>query len=162
MARQRETTIEIATLQELSRTALRTLWKEVLGKGPPLCIGRDVLALGIAHAVQERRYGGLTKAVAKDLDRILAQALNDGGTPNASPAPTPLPRTGTVLVREWRGTTHHVTIVDDGFLWNGQTHRSLSAIAEAITGAKWNGPRFFGMRQDSATHNSTERPHGRR
>jgi hypothetical protein len=82
MARQRETTIEIATLQELSRTALRTLWREVLGKGPPLCIGRDVLALGIAHAVQERRYGGLTKAVAKDLDRILAQALNDGGTPN--------------------------------------------------------------------------------
>ena len=59
----------------------------------------------------------------------------------------PLPRTGTILVREWRGTTHHVTVVDDGFLWNGKTHRSLSSIARAITGTNWNGPRFFGMRE---------------
>jgi len=49
-------------------------------------------------------------------------------------------------VREWQGTTHHVTVVSDGFLWNGSTHRSLSGIARAITGTKWNGPRFFGMR----------------
>jgi hypothetical protein len=80
------------------------------------------------------------------LDRLLAHAL--GSDPSSRPTP-PLPRTGTVLVREWQGTTHHVTIVNDGFLWNGQTHRSLSAIARAITGAKWNGPRFFGMRERS-------------
>ena len=60
---------------------------------------------------------------------------------------TSLPRSGTVLVREWQGATHHVTIVNDGFLWNGSTYRSLSAIARAITGTKWNGPRFFGMRE---------------
>jgi hypothetical protein len=59
----------------------------------------------------------------------------------------PLPRPGTVLVREWRRVTHHVTIVEDGFLWNGTTHRSLSTIARAITGTNWNGPRFFGMRE---------------
>jgi hypothetical protein len=56
-------------------------------------------------------------------------------------------RTGSVLVREWRGTTHHVTVIADGFLWNGQTHRSLSRIARAITGTNWNGPRFFAMRE---------------
>jgi hypothetical protein len=62
-----------------------------------------------------------------------------------------------VLVREWQGATHHVTIVDDGFLWNGETHRSLSGIARAITGTKWNGPRFFALRE---TTNRTEARHG--
>ena len=57
-----------------------------------------------------------------------------------------LPRSGSVLVREWQGVTHHVAIVNDGFIWNGSTYRSLSGIARAITGTKWNGPRFFGMR----------------
>jgi Protein of unknown function (DUF2924) len=54
---------------------------------------------------------------------------------------------GTVLVREWQGTTHHVTIMNDGFLWSGIAYRSLSGVARAITGTKWNGPRFFGMRR---------------
>ena len=106
-----------------------------------------MLALAIAHARQKRRYGGLTKAVAKELDRLLAHGLSDGAIDTRRPAATPLPRAGTILVREWQGTTHHVTVVDDGFLWNGQTHRSLSSIARAITGTKWNGPRFFGMRE---------------
>ena len=61
--------------------------------------------------------------------------------------PAPLPRRGTILVREWQGTTHHVTVGDEGFLWNGRTYRSLSGIARAITGTNWNGPRFFGMRE---------------
>jgi hypothetical protein len=56
-------------------------------------------------------------------------------------------RPGTILVREWQGTTHHVTVVADGFIWNGGSHSSLSGIARAITGTKWNGPRFFGLRE---------------
>ena len=60
---------------------------------------------------------------------------------------TPLPRNGTVLVREWGGVTHHVTVVADGFLWNGKTYPSLSSVARTITGTNWNGPRFFGMRE---------------
>ena len=55
---------------------------------------------------------------------------------------------GTILVREWQGTTHHATVVADGFIWNGRSYSSLSAIARAITGTKWNGPRFFGLRED--------------
>jgi hypothetical protein len=146
MPRHRELIIDIGTLDRSPRAELRLLWRKVLGEAPPACLGRDVLALGIAYAMQERRYGGLTKAVSKELDRLLAHALGDAASGTAPRPTSPLPRTGTVLVREWQGTTHHVTIVDDGFLWNGQTHRSLSGIARAITGAKWNGPRFFGMR----------------
>jgi hypothetical protein len=57
-------------------------------------------------------------------------------------------RPGTILVREWQGTTHHATVVADGFVWNGRSYSSLSAIARAITGTKWNGYRFFGLRED--------------
>jgi hypothetical protein len=147
MPRHAALNVDLEGLGHLSRAELRARWTQVLAEQPPPCLGRDVLALGIAYAMQERRSGGLTKAVSKELDRLLAQVLGDAasGTP---PRPTsPLPRIGTVLVREWQGTTHHVTIVDDGYLWNDQTHRSLSAIARAITGTNWNGPRFFAMRQ---------------
>jgi len=137
--------IAVDTLDQLSRAELRALWMQEFADRPPACLGRDVLALAIAYARQERRYGGLTRPVTKELDRLLAHALGDSATD--TPTTTPLPRAGTILVREWQGTTHHVTVVDDGFLWNGQPHRSLSSIARAITGTKWNGPRFFGMRE---------------
>ena len=102
--------------------------------------------MGIAYARQERHYGGLSRPVAKELDRLLARALGDGNdTPELSA--TPLPRAGTILMREWHGITHHVTVTEDGFLWNGKPHRSLSSIARAITGTAWNGPRFFGLRE---------------
>jgi len=132
-------------LERLSRAELRMLWERELGEKPPASLGRDILALAIAYARQERRYGGLARPVAKELDRLLARVLRDGEAPQASTMP--LPRAGTILVREWAGVTHHVTITQDGFFWNGKTHQSLSAIARAITGTKWNGPRFFGMRK---------------
>jgi hypothetical protein len=149
--------LEIEDLGRLSRAELRALWAQELGDKPPASLGRDVLALAIAYARQERLYGGLTKPVANELDRLLDRALRDGGT-NGTAAPIiPLPRTGTILVREWQGTTHHVTIVNDGFVWSGQTHRSLSSIARAITGTKWNGPRFFGMREMNGRTSETRR-----
>jgi len=139
--------IGVNGLDRLSRSELRGLWTDELGEAPPMSIGRDVLALGIAYGRQERLQGGLTRPVTKELDRLLDRALHEDLT-DAPPAPsTPLPRTGTILVREWQGTTHHVTIVDDGFVWNGHAHRSLSSIARAITGTKWSGLRFFGMRE---------------
>ena len=131
----------------MSRSELRLLWTQELGDQPPATLGRDILSLGIAYARQERRQGGLTKPVLRELDRLLEQALRCDRAESSAALSTPsLPRNGTVLVREWQGTTHHITIVNDGFLWNGSTHRSLSGIARAITGTKWNGPRFFGMR----------------
>jgi Protein of unknown function (DUF2924) len=144
MPHHRNAIIDLENLEQLSRAELRTLWTQELAEEPPPSLGRDILALGIAYARQERRYGGLSKPVAKELDRLLARALEDGKEPLVSTRP--LPRAGTILVREWQGTTHHVTVTDDGFLWNGKPHRSLSSIARALTGTTWNGPRFFGLR----------------
>jgi DUF2924 family protein len=112
--------LDIDDLDRLSRAELRALWAQELGDKPPACLGRDVLALAIAYARQERLYGGLTKPVANELDRLLDRALRNGAAKGARAPTTPLPRTGTILVREWQGTAHHVTIVNDGFVWNGQ------------------------------------------
>lgn len=139
--------IEIEHLDQLSRAELRELWKSEFAGEPPSSLGRDILALGVAYARQERRYGGLTKSVTKEIDRLLARALDDGNTDTPLLPIRPLPRAGTILAREWQGRTHHVTVTDDGFIWNGKPHRSLSGIARAITGTAWNGPRFFGLRE---------------
>src|SRR5215471_13072864 len=148
MPHHRDVIIDLENLEQLSRGELRALWKEELAEEPPPSLGRDILALGIAYGRQERRHGGLAKPVAKELDRLLTRTLGDDNQPPELPA-GPLPRAGTILVREWRGITHHVTVTDDDFLWNGKPHRSLSRIARAITGTAWNGPRFFGLREAS-------------
>jgi len=149
--------LRLDDLGRSSRAELRALWAQELGDKPPATLGRDVLALAIAYARQERLYGSLSKSVVRELDRLLDRVLRDSGTKGAPALTSPLPRTGTVLMREWQGTTHQVTIVNHGFVWNGETYRSLSSIARAITGTKWNGPRFFGMREANG-----KAPEGRR
>jgi hypothetical protein len=139
--------LKLDELPRLSRAELRALWTQELGDKAPATLGRDVLALAIAYGRQERLYGGLARPVANELDRLFDRVLREGSTKGRPVPRTPLPRPGTILVREWQGTTHHVTVGNDGFLWNGETYRSLSSIARAITGTKWNGPRFFGMRE---------------
>src|SRR5215212_8382389 len=124
MPHHRNAIIDLENLEQLSRAELRTLWTQELAEEPPPSLGRDILALGIAYARQERRYGGLSRPVAKELDRLLGRVLGDADKPLL--ATRPLPRAGTILLREWQGTTHHVTVADDGFLWNGKPHRSLS------------------------------------
>jgi hypothetical protein len=128
---------------------LRALWTREVGEHAPATLGRDVLALAIAYARQERRQGGLSKPVARELDRLFDQTLRRDGTGKAAVLTAALPRGGTILVREWQGTSHHVTVGDKDFLWNGRAYRSLSGIARAITGTNWNGLRFFGMREGS-------------
>ena len=135
---------DLADLGHLSVSQLRDLWQKEVGEKPPRSFGRELLALGIAYVRQERRYGGLRKASVRELDRLFGRML--AGSNGECRAP-PLGRPGTILVREWQGATHHVTVVADGYVWNGRTHSSLSGIARAITGTKWNGPRFFGLRE---------------
>ena len=106
--------IDIHDLDRQSRSELRALWTEELGEQPPTTLGRDVLALGIAYARQERRQGGLTKPVAKELARLFDQVLRGDRTEMPTALTAALPRSGTTLVREWQGTTHHVTVVDEG------------------------------------------------
>jgi hypothetical protein len=151
--------LKLDDLDRSSRAELRALWTQEFGDKAPATLGRDVLALAIAYGRQERFYGGFAKPVANVLDRLFDRVLRESGTNGRAAPTTPLPRTGTVLVREWQKTTHRVTVVNDGFLWKGQTYRSLSSIAHAITGTKWNGPRFFGMREKNGKEPETG--HGR-
>ena len=160
MPARRRSDCDLGDLDRLSRSALRHLWRQQFGGEPPSSFGGDLLALAIAHARQERQYGGIPKSVARELDRLFDRALPgssgpDGqegtgthsGAHNRNGQSPKLTRPGTILVREWQGTTHSVTVMADGFLWNGRAHNSLSGIARAITGTKWNGPKFFGMRE---------------
>ena len=98
---------------------------------------KDLLVRGIAYAIQEQRHGGLTSVEQKAL-----AALARG---NATSTPGHL-RPGTRFYRSWRGTTHEVLVLEDGYSWRARTYASLSEVARAITGTRWSGPRFFGLK----------------
>ena len=117
-------------------TALPTLWTELEEGAPPKRLSTPLMRRILAFEVQARRHGGLPASIEKKLARIAA----DEDRP-ASPKLRP----GGRLVREWNGVSHVVDVTDAGYLWRGERHRSLSAIARAITGAHWSGPRFFGL-----------------
>jgi hypothetical protein len=126
----------------MERDDLVVEWRRQFRVNPPDRLRREILELGIAWKLQEKALGGLKKAVAAEL-RDLAEALATTG--DIRRAKTPRLKPGARLVREWGGVTHEVTVVDGGFLWNGDVRKSLSAIAEEITGTHWSGPRFFGL-----------------
>ena len=140
---------EIAQLRELDLKGLRVYWRNAFGKPAPEHLTRYLLFRVIAYRLQADRFGDLD---AKTL-KVLKQAAGQEGPPSAVSKSlarldqrrfAPLP--GTVLVREWDRKSHRVMVMPDGFAWNGETFDSLSEIAFAITGNKWNGPRFFGLR----------------
>lgn len=97
----------------------------------------------LAFELQARRHGGLPAPVRKALQRAGAEADKAKAAPASAPMSSQVP--GTRLLREWNGTPHVVEVTVDGCLWNGTRFRSLSAVARAITGARWSGPRFFGL-----------------
>ena len=102
-------------------------------------ISRGLLIRAIAYEMQAKRYGRLKPALDRRL-RMIANGSVDGDS-----KATPTLQPGARLVREWNGVSHVVEVIEGGFIWNGDRHRSLSAIARAITGARWSGPRFFGL-----------------
>ncbi len=109
------------------------------------------------HAGQEKVYGGLTAAQKRKLAGIAAE-LKKGGDLSAGPAIRLKP--GSRLAREWRGETHDVLVLEDGFEWNGERRHSLSAIAREITGTHWSGPRFFGLKPRPIPFGGEERADG--
>jgi hypothetical protein len=133
---------EIAALPDLDLGALQAKWRELYGVPSPKKIRRDFLRRAIAHGLQERAYGGLGAALRRRLAR-LAEGLEQDRSDSA-PAVRRL-RPGTRLMREWKGETHVVEVSASGFRWRGQVYRSLSSVASTITGARWSGPRFFGI-----------------
>ena len=134
---------KLAELEGIDTPSLRALWEEAYGRPPPKSLRRDLLLRALAYHVQERAYGGLSKTARKQLAR-LANA-NSGGTVPPNPAPPRL-KPGTRLLREWGGVVHQVTVLEDGFEHRDSRYASLSQIAREITGARWSGPRFFGLR----------------
>jgi Protein of unknown function (DUF2924) len=130
---------EIAALPALSALELRVAWRALRCGEPTAGSSRDLLLREIAYKLQERAHGGLAPAIKRRL-----RALTNGA---GALAPALLLKPGTHLLREWQGRTHTVIVLDDGFEYEGERHRSLTQIARRITGAHWSGPRFFGLRK---------------
>ena len=139
---EREFEREIEELATLPRIELVERWVALYIAPPPKGLGRHLLVYAIGYEMQVKRYGGLKTASARRLQKLSDPAANGGQSITSTP---PNLQPGTRLVREWNGHTYVVDVVDGGFLWKGNRHRSFSAIARAITGARWSGPRFFGV-----------------
>ncbi len=127
----------LAALEVAPLAVLREQWQRVYETEPPR-VGTELLRLGIAYTLQERRYGSLPAATVRQLRAVLNPNGRAGDTSAAI-------RPGTRLVRSWRGETHHVEVLAEGYLYQEQNYTSLSQIARLITGTCWSGPRFFGL-----------------
>ena len=134
----------LAELETLSTTELRARWEQAIKRPTPKRASRDLLRRALAYHVQEQAEGGLSKATRRRLAKLAG--LNGE---NREPISPPIIRLkpGSRLIREWRGEVHRVTVLEKGFDWRGNRYASLSQIARAITGARWSGPLFFGLRK---------------
>ncbi len=131
-----------APMDELSREHLVAYWQSIYGCQPPKGVKRQLLERAFSYGLQERQTGGL-KPSAK---RQLLKWFRNGFEEASNRVSKPRVAEGHRLVREWQGQTHIVDVVPDGFVWQGKIYGSLSAIATGITGTRWSGPRFFGVR----------------
>ena len=136
---------QVAELTDMDLGQLKKRWRELFDAEPP-SYGRAMMMKRLAYRIQELVYGGLAGDVRNQMDRILKVAGYDqmGRKGNAKKQTGPVP--GTLLIREWKGGRHEVTALENGFEYGGRKFRSLSAVAFHITGTKWNGPMFFGVR----------------
>lgn len=137
--------VEIARLRDLDVDRLRSRWHIVCGRPAPPYLPRHLLFRILAYRLQADRWGDLDAESKRLLDRS-GSPEQAGQSAVAQSRQTTELRPGTVLGREWNGRTHRVAVLAEGFAWNGQIYPSLSKIALAITGTRWNGPRFFGLR----------------
>lgn len=149
---------EIAALNDLKTPALQERWRELFRIDPPPRIRAGFLRRAIAYRLQELVHGGLKPSTKRQLRMHAEQArLRRMGTGTAAGPEErlPMPRqrvtlsVGTRLMREWNGVMQVVEVGPDGFVWRGTTYRTLSAVACAITGTKWSGPKFFGLGKGS-------------
>jgi hypothetical protein len=142
---------ELHRLATMPIARLRVRYREVFRTDPPKAFGPDLLRRSIAHRIQEKAYGGLSVPTRRLLDQLVkATAAKPNGR-------LELPRRikpGSELVRTWKGKSYRVMVMADGFAYDGKTYASLSEIACDITGTRWNGPRFFGLRPAASNENA--------
>jgi hypothetical protein len=147
---------ELDRLVTMPIAQLRLSYAQLFRTDPPKAFGPDLLRRSIAHRIQEKAYGGLSRSAQRLLDQMMkAYAAKPGGR-------IVLPRRikpGSILVREWKRKSHRVTVLVDGFAYDGRTFANLSEIAVLITGTRWNGPRFFGLarRNGTSTRNNNKK-----
>ncbi len=132
---------DLDALRELSREELKRRWTRLYGSACPAHVSRILLLRALAYRMQEQALGGLDRGTRRRLGRA-AEGLADG-RPRATVAPKIKP--GTRLLREWQGVVHEVIVLESSVHYRGETWPSLSAVAREITGARWSGPRFFGL-----------------
>ena len=138
----------LAALKTATTLELKAQWRDLFDTEPPP-FNRRYLESRLAYRIQELAYGGLKPETIRRLERLGDEL--DGGDRKKSRIRADLkPITGTRLLREWQGVEHVVTVTADGFEWQGRPYRSLSAIARAITGTRWNGWVFFGLKNRRA------------
>ncbi len=135
----------LATLKAMSVRDLKAEWEKLIGTSAPNN-SRAFLELRIAYRIQELTYGGPDRETRRMLD-LLADEVEGHARRKHQIADPRNPVAGTKLLREWDGAEHTVTVLKDGFDWQGRKYKSLSAVARAITGTRWNGYRFFGLRE---------------
>ena len=134
---------ELAGLSALDRKELVEKWRSLYKTGPPVGSQNKFLLYAVAHRMQEKALGGLKSATRRFLEK--AAQDNDASKQQLLSAISIKP--GTRMLREWHGVTHEVIILESRVLCNGKYYRSLSEVARAITGARWSGPLFFGMKK---------------
>ena len=142
-----EVSSALSALKDFTTSELRTAWQRNYKKPPPKGISRDLLLRAVAYGIQERAYGGLSKATIRRLKAIAKSIDTSEGTLIDS---TAFLKPGTQLIREWRGTTYTVLVRDVGFEYSGQRYASLSHIAKVISGLHRSGPAFFGLKRQAA------------
>lgn len=135
----------LAALKTMPVNALKAQWQTLFGAPAPNN-SRAFLEGRLAYRIQELTYGGPDRATLRALN-LLADEVEGTLTRKSQIADPRNPVVGTRLMREWNGVEHTITVLRDGFEWQGRPYKSLSAIARAITGTRWNGYRFFGLRE---------------
>jgi len=133
---------QIAQLSKLNAKALKERWRTLFGDHPIPRIGRGLMIMAIAYRLQEKVFGGLKPSA----ERILGRVVDEHSDGQLFIANRPV-GAGTVLIREWRGMRHRVTVDEQGVVYRDHRYRSLSEVARVITGTRWSGPRFFGLGQ---------------
>ena len=141
--------VEIARLRDLDVGALRARWQDVFRRQPPPYLPRHLLFRMLAYRLQADHLGDLDGESRRLLDSAVSpEAAGKRAVERARVTRDMSP--GTMLGREWNGRMHRIAVLAEGFAWNGKPYPSLSKIALAITGTRWNGPRFFGLRDKPA------------
>jgi Protein of unknown function (DUF2924) len=144
---------KLAPLRSLPIRELKQQWRSLYSSEPPHRVSRELLIRAVAYRIQEQALGGLKLSTRRLLERLASEARRGLALKISPCAPA---SAGTLLIREWQGITHEVKVLDRGVLYRRKRYRSLSEVARLITGSRWSGPLFFGLRSKGEEETSRD------